>query len=154
MFYGKYAPFKGNRTLCGESLKDAARPRPFLSPGIISKLHVGTWNVRTLYAACKTAQVASEIRNYNITMLGLSETRWTESGQMRLTTREMVFYSGLEEINAPHTKGVPFMLSQEAQQALITWEAAGPWIIIPSFRTKMRRSKINSTIGCRVFLTS
>ena len=121
---------------------------------MISKLHVGTWNVTTLYAAGKTAQVASEIRNYNITMLGLSETRWTESGQMKLATREMVLYSGLEEMNAPHTKGVPFMLSQEAQQALITWEAAGPRIITASFRTKMRKSKINSKIGCRVFLTS
>ena len=83
------------------------------------------------------------MRNYDIAVLGLSETRWTQSGQMRLTTREMVLYSGHKEMNAPHTEGVAFMLSQEAQQALITWEAAGPRIITASFRTKMRKIALN-----------
>ena len=83
------------------------------------------------------------MRNYNITVLGLSETRWTQSGQMRLTTGEMVLYSGCEEMNAPHIEGVAFMLSQEAQRALITWEAAGPWIITASLRTKMRKIALN-----------
>ena len=55
------------------------------------------------------------MRNCNITVLGLFETRWTQSGQMRLTTGEMVLYSGHEEVNAPHTKVVAFMLSREAQ---------------------------------------
>ena len=72
--------------------------KPFLSPRTISTL--GTWNVRRLYAAGKTAQVAYEMRNYNITVLGLFETRWTQSGQMGLTTGEMVLYSGHEEVVA------------------------------------------------------
>ena len=35
------------------------------------------------------------------------------------------------------------MLSQEAQQAPITWEAGGPRIITASFRTKMRKIALN-----------
>ncbi|XP_068697688.1 uncharacterized protein [Montipora foliosa] len=66
-----------------------------------------------------------------------------QSGQMRLTTRELVLYSGHENMNAPYTEGVALMLSQEAQQALITWKAAGPRIIIASFRTKMRKMALN-----------
>ena len=112
------------------------------------------------------------MRNYNITALGLSETRWTQSGQTWLTTGEMVLYSGHEEMNAPHTDGVAFMLSQEAQQALIAGEAAGSKLIIASFRTKIRKIALNIVrcyaptidkdeevkdqffnIGCRVFLT-
>ena len=46
------------RTLCGESLKEATSPMPLLSTKEISK--VGTWNVRTMYEASKTAQIARE----------------------------------------------------------------------------------------------
>ena len=46
------------RTLCGESRKEATSPMPFLSTKEISK--VGTWNVRTMYEASKTAQIARE----------------------------------------------------------------------------------------------
>ena len=68
-------------TLCGESRKEATSPMPFLSTKEISK--VGTWNVRTMYEASTTAQIAREKRAYNISILGLCETRWTKSGQIR-----------------------------------------------------------------------
>ena len=76
------------RTLCGESRKEATSPMPFLSTKEISK--VGTWNVRPMYEASKTAQIAREKRAYNISILGLCETRWTKSGQTRLNTGDTV----------------------------------------------------------------
>ena len=81
----------------------------------------------------KTAQVAGEMHNYNLVVLGLCETRWKQSGQLRLTTGEMVLYSGHEESNAPHTEGVALLLTKEAQKALIGWEARGPRFITASF---------------------
>ena len=42
-----------------------------------------------------------------------------------------------------HTEGVAFMLSHEAQNALINWEAAGPRIIFASFKTKKENIKLN-----------
>ena len=43
---------------------------------------IGIWNFRTMYEAGKTAQVAAEMRHYNIAVLGLCETRWTQVGQL------------------------------------------------------------------------
>ena len=88
-------------------------------------------------------QIARERRAYNITVLGLCETRWTQSGQVKLNTGDMILYSGHEEEDAHHTEGVAFMLSHEAQNALINWEAAGPRIIYAPFKTKKENIKLN-----------
>ncbi|KAK2179617.1 hypothetical protein NP493_480g03044 [Ridgeia piscesae] len=96
-----------------------------------------------MFEANKAAQIARERRAYDITVLGLCETRWTQSGQVRLNTGEIILYSGHEEEDAHHTEGVAFMLSHEAQNALISWEAAGPRIIYASFKTKKEKIKLN-----------
>ena len=96
-----------------------------------------------MYQTGKTAQVAAEMKNYNLALLGISETRWTQSGQRRIPTGEMLLFSGHEEDDAPHTEGVALMLSRPAQRALIGWEAHGPRIITASFRTKKKKIKMN-----------
>ncbi|CAB4034300.1 endonuclease-reverse transcriptase, partial [Paramuricea clavata] len=58
-----------------KSLK-ATRPITLLST---RKINIGTWNVRTMYETGKTAQVATEMRKYNLTILGISESGWTKS---------------------------------------------------------------------------
>ena len=73
---------------------------------------IGTWNVRAMTEAGKTAHVTAEMRNYNLTFLGISQTRWTGSGQRRLATGELILYSDAEEENAPHTEVVAPMLSK------------------------------------------
>ena len=93
-------------------------------------LNIGTWNVRT------TAQVTAELRRFNLAVLGLCETLWTQSGQLRLTTGELKLYSGHEEEDAPHSEGVGLLLRKEAQKALIGWEARGSRIIAACFKTK------------------
>ena len=127
--------FRRLMTPCGESREssEATGSSTLLSSRNIT---IGSWNVRTLYQTGKTAQVAAEMRNYNLALLGVSETRWTQTGQRRLLSGEMLLFSGHEEDNAPHTEGVALMLSRSAQSALIGWEAHGPRIITASFRTK------------------
>jgi len=100
-----------------------------------------------MFEANKAAQIARERRAYNITVLRLCETRWRQSGQVRLNTVEMILSSGHEEEDAYHTEGVALMLSHEAHNALINWEAAGPRIIYTSFKTKKENIKLN-TIQC------
>ena len=56
---------------------------------------------------------------------------------------EMILYSGHEEEDVHHTEDVALMLSHEAQNALINWEAAGPMIIYASFKTKKEHIKLN-----------
>ena len=105
---------------CSESCKEAA-PGNLLSPRTTTQ--VGTWNVHTMYETGKTAQIAAEMSRYKLAILGLCETRWTLSEQIRLTTGETLIYSGHEEEYTPHTEGVGLMLSKEAAGANLEWKA-------------------------------
>ena len=108
-----------------------------------NNVNIGTWNVRTMYEAGKTAQVPAEMLRFNLALLGLCETRWTQSGQLLLTTGEIILYSGHEEDDAPHSEGVDLLLGKEAHRALIGWETRGPRCLTASFRTKNKRIKMN-----------
>ena len=77
--------------------------------------------------------------NYRLSILGIRESRWTDSGKRRLITGELLLFSGHEQENAPHTQGVALMLSRAAQRALIGREEHGPRIITATFHTKERR---------------
>ena len=96
-----------------------------------------------MYETGKAAQVSAEMRNYKLDLLGLCETRWTQSGQRRLMTGELILYSGHEEEGAPHTEGVALMLQKQAQKSLIGWEAKGPRIMTATFKTKKRNIRLN-----------
>ena len=73
----------------------------------------------------------------------MCETRWLQSGQLRLATGEELLYSGHTEEGAPHTEGVALMLAPEAQRALIGWEPVNSRIITAQFMTKKREIKLN-----------
>ena len=75
------------------------------------------------------------MKAYKIKVLGLSETRWLQTGQLRLSSGEQLLYSGHTEDGAPHTEGVALMLAPEAQRALIGWEPVNPRIITAKFMT-------------------
>ncbi|CAH8511165.1 unnamed protein product [Schistosoma guineensis] len=107
---------------------------PFLTTR--ATIYLGTWNARTMWETGRVFQISAEMRRYNLEVLGISETHWTQVGQQRLTSGEFLLYSGHEEENAPHTQGVALMLSKQAHNALIGWESHGPRIIKASFKTK------------------
>ena len=127
-------------TLGSESRKEAVKLTPLLTPRKQSK--IATWNIRTMYEAGRTAQVVKEMNSYNICLLGLSETRWLQTGQLKLASGEMLLYSGHTEEGAPHTEGVGLMLSPEAQRALIGWDPVSPRIITAKFATKKSKIKL------------
>ena len=83
---------------------------------------IAAWNVRTMYEQGKASMVAMEMRRHNISLLGIAETRWIQTGQFRLSTGELILYSGHTHNGAPHTEGVGFMLSRQAENSL--WLAA------------------------------
>ena len=82
------------------------------------------------------------MKNYKIGVLGLSDTRWLQSGQLRLSSGEQLLYSGHIEDGAPpplfpppsHTEGVTLMLAPEAH---------GPLIDTAKFATKKRGIRLN-----------
>ena len=77
---------------CSESRKEAARLTPLLIPRTTAR--VATWNIRTMHETGRITQVARKMKNYEIGVLGLSETRRLQSGQPRLSSGEQVVYSG------------------------------------------------------------
>ncbi|VDP45924.1 unnamed protein product [Schistosoma margrebowiei] len=83
------------------------------------------------------------MRRYNLEVFGISETHWTKVGQQRLTSGELLLYSGYEEETAPHTQGVALILSKQAQNALIGWESHGPRITEASSKTKKECISMN-----------
>ena len=73
--------------------------------------------------AKQAANIANEISRYNLTLLGLSETRWTQSGTTRLHSGELNnIYSGHMEEDVPHSEGVAFMVSRTEEGALLDRE--------------------------------
>ena len=108
-------------TQCDKSWKEVALQRPSLSS--MKTTRTGAWNVRAMYKAGRTAQITCmrEASSYNITVLGLCQTSWLQSGQVRLQTGETVLYLGHEHDNAPHTEGVALKLSPEVKCSLISW---------------------------------
>ena len=79
-----------------------------------------------MYQTGKTAQVAAEMTKYKRVLLGIIKTRWTQTGQRRIYTEELLLFSGHEEEDDPHTERAAFMLSRVGQMALLGWEAYGP----------------------------
>lgn len=79
----------------------------------------------------------------DLELLGISESRWTGSGQKRLATGQLLLFLGREEDNTPHSQGVALMLTKTAQRDLIGWEAHGPRIIMACFRTTKRRTNMD-----------
>ena len=98
--------------------------------------------MRTVYETNKAYKIAREQRAYNTTVLELCETRWTQTGQVRLNTGELILYSGHDEEDDHHIR-VAIVLTQEAQSAPISSKAAGPRSIYASIKTKKKKIKLN-----------
>ncbi|VDP34332.1 unnamed protein product [Schistosoma margrebowiei] len=84
----------------------------------------------------RTNQIATEMRRYNLGVLEISKTHWTQAAKQRLGIVEMLLYSGHEEENAIHIYGVALMLSKEARNAFMGWASHGSEIIRASFIIK------------------
>ena len=72
---------------------------------------IGYWNVRTLFQASKLSQVIKEMNSYKISILGLSEVRWTNSGKF-ISEGKTILFSGRDE--ELHRDGVALLLDKSA----------------------------------------
>jgi len=58
------------------------------------KVRVRCWNVRTMCSTGKTAPVYREMANYKVDIRGISECRWTGSGQVITQTGVNIIFAG------------------------------------------------------------
>ena len=77
-------PERGIMTLPSQTRKVAGKPIHLLTSR--KSILVGTWNIRTMFQAGKAASIAKEMVRYNLSVLGLAETRWTQSGEVNLAS--------------------------------------------------------------------
>lgn len=68
----------------------------------------------------KLAQITAEMRRYKLHVLGVSESRWTDSGRMRTTTGETLFNSGRED--GQRHEGVAVILKKGIEKSLMEWK--------------------------------
>ena len=102
-------------THLGQTRKETQRPTAsIVNPKLTTK--IGNWNVRTMFETGKVGQVAREMGRYKLDILGISKCRWRGSGKSKLSTGEVISYSGEEET---HQGGVAIMMSQQAAKCLM-----------------------------------
>ena len=73
----------------------------------------GTWNVRTLYQSGKLDNCIREMERVGVDVLGIAETRWTDSGRIDKDGHVFIFSGG-----DTHNKGVGFLLRKEVSNSL------------------------------------
>lgn len=70
----------------------------------------------------KSTKIAAEMTRDNLSILGLREARWIETGCIRLSTVSWTdLFSNHDDSNVPHTEGVGLMLTPQAGKSLIGW---------------------------------
>lgn len=84
-----------------------------------------------MYATGKTAQIVTEMRKYQVSILGVSKIRWTDSGIMTLNSDKTVCYSG--RTDGQHQEGVGIIMDKETKKCLLGWEPVGSRIIRARF---------------------
>ena len=128
----------GIMTTVGESLREVQRPtRSLATPNNI--LNIGHWNVRTMYRGGAAAQIAREMEEYHLDMLGISECRWTGAGRMKLASGQTIIYSGDE---AMHEGGVAIMINKQAVKSLMEWTPINKRIITARFYSRYRKMTV------------
>ena len=98
------------------------------------KLRLGYWNVRTLYEAGKLVQVAREANRYNLSILGMSEIRWTGSGVSRTSDGRTLYYSGKD--SDAHESGVGIMLDAISNICVLDWKPVNDRIMTLRLNSK------------------
>ena len=73
--------------------------------GMKWKMRIGFWNVRTQREYGKLKQVEKEMTSYKLGIVGLSETRWKENGEIKTQNGNLLIFSGVGE-DIEHRSGV------------------------------------------------
>uniref|UniRef100_A0A8D9F872 Craniofacial development protein 2 n=1 Tax=Cacopsylla melanoneura TaxID=428564 RepID=A0A8D9F872_9HEMI len=79
-----------------------------------NRLRVATWNVRTLYYAGALDNLRREAVTYNLDILAIQETRWTETG-LQSCEEYTMYYGGNQE---HHTFGTAFLVRNVHLEAI------------------------------------
>ena len=89
---------------------------------------VGTWNVRTLWAAAKLELLRNEMKRYKYDVIGVSEVRWTGIGET--SNGDFIWFGE----NSTHTRGVGMLMNTKAKKTLLGYNPINSRIITARFQ--------------------
>ena len=78
---------------------------------------IRTWNACTLYACSRIQELTHELKCYCWDIIGLSEVRWTGSGETSTEDGHKIWFSGGEK---KHQHGVAFIVRKEITGSVIS----------------------------------
>ena len=93
-----------------------------------------------MYETGKAAQVEREMSRYNISILGVSECRWTGNGMVTTSSNNTILYSGRDDNH--HAEGVAIILNPMAKKGLIGWKPINERIITARFNSRHTKMTI------------
>ena len=91
-----------------------------------------TWNVKTMYEAGKVQNAIQEMNRLSITALGISEMRWTGSGQCTVGNH-VVYYSGND--GDEHQHGVGIIMSKSMSKYVVNFVPLSERIVMIQMNT-------------------
>ena len=87
-----------------------------------------------LFRTGKTAQAEREMLLYRISILGISECRWTGNGCLTASLGNTIVYSGRNAND--HREGVAIMMSKEAKKSMIEWTPISEGLMVARFKSR------------------
>ena len=105
------------------------KPPSLIGPKFITR--IGCWNVGMMFKCGKAAQVAKEMKQNRVDILGVSKARWTGNGKLVLADGTTVIYLGQED--GLHQEGVTLMLNKTSAKALLVWKPVNKRIVCARF---------------------
>jgi hypothetical protein len=111
-----------------------------LGPKKVTK--IGIWNVRTLYESGKIQQLETEMNNYKLVILGVSEVCWNQFGEIDTVGGKTFILSGRVDENDEHKEGVGILMTKVVGKSLREWHPVSKRLLIARFRTSIRNISI------------
>ncbi|KAL1445995.1 hypothetical protein WDU94_003677 [Cyamophila willieti] len=103
------------------------------------RTRLGLWNIRTMSEPGTLRVIEEEMRNYNLEILGLNETRWNGFGELRTQGGNTLIFSGQEDEDAPRQAGVGILMTEKSKRAMIDWKPISERIITARFNSRVRK---------------
>jgi hypothetical protein len=73
--------------------------------------------------------------DYRLDILGISETRWLDFGEMTVQNRFSFTFSGATGENIKHRNGVGLLVKKHGKNSLMEWKPVSEQILIARFKT-------------------
>ena len=126
----------------GQSHLDVSERKKVLTAKQVTK--IGCWNVRTLYEPSRRVQLIKEFKRYSIDILGVSETRWTDTNRED-TDGITIIHSGRKD--GIHMQGVALLMTKEVANTMVQWNPINERIITARLITQHAKVTVIQCYG-------